>query len=114
MSIIEELCIRHLLKGKSMITVTAYLKIKPNQIQDFLPQMQQLIDTTWKEPGCIKYDLFRQSTMADKFLIFEQWTTLEDYLNHANGAPVSVFKEHINHLLAEPISAPKWDNLAEK
>lgn len=59
-----------------MIKAVAKFFVNQNKIEEFIKLSTELIENTRKENGCIKYELFEDSTKNTTFSIIEEWENM--------------------------------------
>jgi quinol monooxygenase YgiN len=64
------------------INVVALIKIKPENIKDAEPLVKGLAEASRKEPGVIKYEIYRVKEKEGVYVFLEQYKTQEDFENH--------------------------------
>lgn len=68
-----------------MIKVIAKFFVNQNKIDQFIQLSKELIENTRKENGCIKYELFEDSTKNTVFSIIEEWENTQALDAHFNS-----------------------------
>jgi len=68
--------------GDKPFNVSAYIKVKPECVEEVLKICAQEVADTQKDPGCIHYEL--NQSLADPTLIlaYETWTNAYTFLDH--------------------------------
>lgn len=76
----------------TQLTVVAKIKAKVDS-EDYLHwQLQQLVQPTLAERGCINYDLYRSIKDPSLFLIHENWVSKKLWEKHMQSAHIKAFK----------------------
>jgi quinol monooxygenase YgiN len=57
-----------------MITVLATMHFRPEALNQALPILERLVETTRQESGCRRYDLYRHTAAEGDFTLIEEWT----------------------------------------
>jgi len=57
-----------------MITVVATMHFRPEALDQALPILNRLVETTRREPGCLRYDLYRNVAQPGVLTMIEEWT----------------------------------------
>jgi quinol monooxygenase YgiN len=69
----------------SKITIVAHITAKPDKIEFVKAQLEQLIDTTRSEEGCLQYDLHQDNENPAHFMLYENWESRELWRAHMNA-----------------------------
>lgn len=56
-----------------MVIVVARIKAKPGLDDEMAGNLEQLVDKTRAEAGCLQYDLHRNDEDPTRFLFYERW-----------------------------------------
>lgn len=70
-----------------MITINVFLHFDSQRKEDYLKTINQFVQKSKKEEGCIYYEHFINLTCSDKFIIVENWE---------NEASIDLHKESIH------------------
>lgn len=65
-----------------MIKVIAKNFAKGDKIDKILELAKELIETTIKEEGCIKYEMYQDLKSPDQLIMVEEWETIENLDKH--------------------------------
>lgn len=65
-----------------MVTIIAKWKVKAGQVDTVLELAQPLINSSRKEPGNLKYDLYIKHGTTDEILLHEIYTSMADFEFH--------------------------------
>ena len=68
-----------------MVKVIAKFFVDQNKIDQFIKLSKELIENTRKENGCIKYELFEDTTKNTIFSIIEEWENTQALDAHFNS-----------------------------
>lgn len=68
-----------------MVKVIAKFFVDQNKIDQFIKLSKELIENTRKESGCIKYELFEDTTKNTIFSIIEEWENTQALDAHFNS-----------------------------
>lgn len=60
-----------------MITIVAQNVFKDNSLEIVMPMLEELIEESRKEDGCIKYDLYQDTKNPSMLTFIEEWRDLE-------------------------------------
>lgn len=68
-----------------MIKVIAKNFAKEAKIENVLELAKELVETTVKEDGCIKYEMYQDEKNPSILIMIEEWETMEDLNNHMSS-----------------------------
>ena len=57
-----------------MIIMQVMLRVKPDQIDAFKKATQEIVEASLKEPGCIRFEVYQQEDIENKFLFWQIFT----------------------------------------
>jgi quinol monooxygenase YgiN len=83
-----------------MISITAIIKSKQENIEEVKNLVQNLVIQTRKEDACIRYDLH---TTENVFIIWEEWKDQAGLDIHNNQPYLQDFIKQSENLVATPI-----------
>ncbi|WP_214700602.1 putative quinol monooxygenase [Exiguobacterium sp. s57] len=87
-----------------MILVNATFDIQASQRENFLRDIQVLIDSSKQEAGCVGYDLYESTSVENRFVMIENWED-QAALEQHNQNPVLInFAQNVaNYVSAKPV-----------
>ena len=87
-----------------MILVNATFDIQASQRENFLRDIQALIDSSKQEAGCVGYDLYESTSVENRFVMIENWED-QAALEQHNQNPVLIdFAQNVaNYVSAKPV-----------
>ena len=87
-----------------MILVNATFDIQVSQRENFLRDIQVLIDSAKQEAGCVGYDLYESTSVENRFVMIENWED-QAALEQHNQNPVLInFAQNVaNYVSAKPV-----------
>ena len=65
-----------------MIKVVAKCYLKESEIEKFMEYASIMVEETKKEPGYVKYELYRDTEDETVFTFIEEWNSKEDLETH--------------------------------
>jgi quinol monooxygenase YgiN len=65
-----------------MIVINAEFYIIPEQKQQFLNEISELIQSSRKEEGCVSYQLYQAVTDENNFVMVEKWENPQAFELH--------------------------------
>jgi len=87
-----------------MITITAIIKSKQENIEQVRDMVHYLVTETRKEAACLRYDLH---TNENVFIIWEEWKDQAGFDFHNNQTYLQDFIKQSENLVASPIQVYK-------
>jgi quinol monooxygenase YgiN len=87
-----------------MITITAIIKSKQENIEQVQNMVHYLVTKTRKEAACLRYDLH---TNENVFIIWEEWKDQAGFDFHNNQTYLQDFIKQSENLVASPIQVYK-------
>ncbi|WP_316633819.1 putative quinol monooxygenase [uncultured Flavobacterium sp.] len=87
-----------------MISVTAILKSKKENIEQVKNMLNHLVNETRKEAACVRYDLHNAENV---FIIWEEWKDQSGFDIHNNQPYLLDFIAKSETLVAAPIQVHK-------
>jgi|SRR5580692_8226740 quinol monooxygenase YgiN len=85
------------------ITVVASFTPKPGQQQAVERILRGMTAPSRHEPGCLRYDLYRNAGNAVSFTLFEIYTDDEAFTSHRETPHYLAYRAAIQDLLSAPI-----------
>jgi len=83
-------------------SVIASFAVAPEAIEFFEEKLKKLASTTQQEPGCLEYDVQRNSEVEGGYFIVEKYVSYEDYLSHRDSAHILEFRAAVKDLFTQP------------
>lgn len=87
-----------------MISITAIIKSKPENLEEVKNMIHHLVNETRKEAACVRYDLH---TTENVFIIWEEWKDQPGLDIHNNQTYLQDFIKKSQNLVASPIQVFK-------
>lgn len=69
-----------------MITVVATTTFRPETLAQAMAVLERLVETTRGEPGCLRYDLFRNRARPETVTMIEEWADQAALQTHGASA----------------------------
>lgn len=91
-----------------MLTNLAFFRAKQGQTKSLGKALNDLVDPTRQEAGCISYDLHQSSQDADSWFVYENWRSLADLDAHMQTAHIKTFLELAPSLLEGDIGLQRF------
>lgn len=94
-----------------MFIVHVYIHVKANCIEAFKEATLANVKNSIQEPGIARFD-FLQDKDPNRFVLVEVYRTREDAGKHKETPHYMVWRETVEHMMAEPRSSMKYSNIA--
>jgi autoinducer 2-degrading protein len=94
-----------------MFIVHVFIHVKPEYIEDFKVATLANVRNSIREPGIARFD-FLEEPDAAHFVLLEVYRTPEDAAKHKETAHYLVWRDTVEHMMAEPRSSIKLSNIA--
>lgn len=95
------------------VTVLAYAEVKAGFEERFLAEIPPLVAATRTEAACLNYDFHRAADEPNKFMFYENWTSLAGLEEHARSAHIQRFRANIAELLVKPVEIKLYQMVTE-
>lgn len=86
------------------VTVFASVSALPGQEQAVEDALRAMLPTTRAEPGCLRYDLYRDLKDSTTFHLIEAYTDQAALQAHASSAHFLALRDKLTSLLAKPLA----------
>ncbi|AQQ70248.1 Putative monooxygenase YcnE [Limihaloglobus sulfuriphilus] len=90
------------------IIVIAEAEIKDGMVEEVLPQLEALVESTRKEPGCIEYNLHRDLENEKVFMFYEVWESKAHLETHIEQPPLQNLLARQEQWFAGPLTARSY------
>jgi quinol monooxygenase YgiN len=88
---------------KLIVHVVAHIEALPGHEAEVSAVLHGYLMPTRAEKGCLRYDLFEDTSDSKKFTFIEEWETLEDLQAHSQSAHIAA-----GRVALEGKKAPNW------
>ena len=78
-----------------MITINVLLKVKAEKEQDYLAFLDDMVQKSRQDDGCLFYDHFRNVKHHNEYIIVENWADDESVEKHNQTTHLKTFLEKI-------------------
>ncbi|MDP5276781.1 putative quinol monooxygenase, partial [Chengkuizengella axinellae] len=92
-----------------MIMIHATLHVNPEKEQDFLKDIQSLIEDSRSESGNISYDLMKDTEKENVFMMVEEWKDIEAVQSHNTSNHFTTFTGKASEYLTAPLAVKIYD-----
>jgi len=96
---------------QSMLVVHVHVRVKPEQIQDFLNATLANARESVKEPGIAHFDVVQQQDDPTRFVFVEAYRTREAPAAHKETKHYQLWRDTVAPMMAEPRSSVKFENV---
>jgi quinol monooxygenase YgiN len=83
-------------------SVIASFKVALEAKELFEESLAILAAKTQQEPGCIEYEVHKNSEIDGSYFIIEKYLTYEDYVAHRESAYILEFKAAVGNIFIQP------------
>lgn len=83
-------------------SVIATFKVALEAKELFEESLANLAAKTQQEPGCIEYEVHKNSEIDGAYFIIEKYLTYDDYLAHRESAHILEFKAAVGNIFIQP------------
>ena len=94
-----------------MFIVHVFIHVKPECVSDFKAATLANVKNSIQEPGIARFD-FLQDADPNRFVLVEVYRTPEDPGRHKETPHYMVWRDTVEHMMAEPRSSIKYTNIA--
>ncbi len=94
-----------------MFIVHVFVRVKPQNIEDFKAASIQNAHQSVKEPGVARFDVIQQKDEPTRFVLVEVYRTTDDPARHKETAHYQKWRDTVADMMAEPRNAIKYTNI---
>jgi quinol monooxygenase YgiN len=98
--------------GKSLIIIHAHIKVKPEYRQDFLDNINELVEKSQAEEGNVSYQLYEDTQHDNQFVMLEEWKNAEAVQYHFETPHFKDFGKMSRDFLQGPLHVVKYEATA--
>jgi len=95
-----------------MFIVHVFIHVKPDCIENFKAATLTNVRSSMQEPGIARFDFLQQADDPHRFVLVEVYRTPADAVKHKETAHYPVWRDTVEHMMAEPRSSIKYSNIA--
>ncbi|WP_078393465.1 putative quinol monooxygenase [Shouchella patagoniensis] len=95
-----------------MIIIHARMSVKPESKEEFLQEIEAVIEASRAEAGNTSYDLFQDPKETTNFVMVENWKDMEAVQAHNTSSHFQKFIAAAKEMLSTPLQADVYQ--AEK
>jgi quinol monooxygenase YgiN len=97
------------LEEEKMLVLHAFIKVDPNQREEYLGHARQVMEGSKAEEGCNSYHLYEDTLMPNNFVMVEEWKDTAALEYHFGTAHYKAFKEATVGMVVEPPQLVKYE-----
>jgi quinol monooxygenase YgiN len=94
-----------------MLIVHVFIHVKPEHVDEFKEATLANVKNSILEPGIARFD-FLQDADPNRFVLVEVYRNPDDALKHKETTHYMVWRDTVEHMMAEPRSSSKYLNIA--
>lgn len=94
-----------------MLVVHVHVRVKPDQVSDFVQATLANARESVKEPGIAAFDVVQQQDDPTSFVLVEAYRTPEAPAAHKLTQHYATWRDAVADMMAEPRSSVKFSNL---
>lgn len=88
-----------------MIIIHARMSVKPEKREEFLQEIEAVMEGSQAEAGNNSYDLFQDPKDANSFVMVENWKDMEAVQAHNTSSHFQKFSSAAKEMLNAPLTA---------
>ncbi len=94
-----------------MFIVHVFIHVKPECIDDFKNATRLNVEHSIQEKGIARFDFLEQQDDPNRFALVEVYRQPEDAAKHKETTHYMVWRDTVEHMMAEPRKSIKFTNL---
>lgn len=95
-----------------MFIVHVFIHVKSECVTDFKTATLANVKNSLQEAGIARFDFVEQLDDPNRFVLVEVYRQPEDAAKHKETTHYAVWRETVEHMMAEPRSSIKYSNIA--
>lgn len=95
-----------------MFLVHVFIHVKPECVIDFKAATLANVKNSLQEDGIARFDFVEQLDDPTRFVLVEAYRQPEDAAKHKETAHYAVWRDTVEHMMAELRSSIKYSNIA--
>ncbi|MES2203996.1 MAG: putative quinol monooxygenase [Pseudomonadota bacterium] len=89
-------------------SVLAVFKARPGKEEELKRALQEMVEPTLAEEGCINYDLHQSVDNKAQFMFYENWSNQAAHSQHNVAAHIEAWRKKKDQLLEENCVVTAW------
>jgi len=94
-----------------MHVTLVYIDVLPDKVDAFIEATQQNHINSTKEPGNRRFDVLRDTTEPNRFLLYEAYATEADAKAHKETEHYFAWRDAVQNMMAAPRKGVRYDGL---
>ena len=94
-----------------MYIVQVHVKVKEDQIQDFIIATKENAKKSILEAGFVRFDIIQQIDEPTQFVLYEIYRTDQDPAHHRDTEHYRIWRGRVENMMAEPRQSVKYRNI---
>lgn len=94
-----------------MYIAHVFIHVKTEYLTEFVNATIKNAANSIAEPGIARFDFLQDETDPTKFVLVEVYRTAEDPTKHKSTQHYKIWRDEVEHMMAEPRSAIKFRNI---
>lgn len=90
-----------------MIVTLVHVWVKPGMAEEFISASEENHKNSVQEKGNLRFDLLRDSTDENKFVLYEAYESEEFVAAHKETAHYRKWREQVENMMAKPRKGEK-------
>lgn len=91
-----------------MFVTTVLVKVKKENIEDFIEATRKNHEASIKEPGNLRFDILQKIENPTEFLMYEAYESEEDAKAHKETEHYRIWRDAVAPYMAEPREGIKY------
>lgn len=96
---------------KKVYIVQVYVKVKENDVNQFINASRENAENSLREDGIVRFDVLQDIEDPQKFLLTEVYKDEKAPLEHKKSPHYKKWKETVAEMMAEPRHSVKYRNI---
>ena len=94
-----------------MLIVHVHVHVNPDSVAAFSKATIESARSSVREPGIARFDVVQQQEDATRFVLIEEYRTLEAATSHKATAHYAKWRDAVAPMMAEPRSSVKYNTV---
>lgn len=97
-----------MVSSAAMYIVSVRIEVKPDKVEEFIREAMANARASRKEPGNLRFDVFRSVESPTKFGLYEVYKDEQGFLEHQKTPHYARWRERIPEIQAVPRVSDKF------
>lgn len=94
-----------------MLVVHVHVTVKPESVQEFIAATVVNATASLKEPGIARFDLIRDTSALNKFVLVEVYRDADAPLRHKETKHYATWRDTVADMMLSPRASVKFESL---